>query len=199
MAGGREACFDTICEEWISPRETQQAQPQRPSAITGCTVNCPSILLSGGWLPGKVGTKFMATPDVAGGVTISGLYVCWSLGPKRRRRLVWRNFHQKKEKKKQNKRTEQTVTGDPRGLGDSWERTSLELASKKRPAKAALGHLASGRSVRSPWTGGWGEWRDSPPEKGFQQDSPFLRWDLEKAPDPREMGGWVGRVGIKER
>lgn len=100
MAGGREACFDTICEEWISPRETQQAQPQRPSAITGCTVNCPSILLSGGWLPGKVGTKFMATPDVAGGVTISGLYVCWSLGPKRRRRLVWRNFHQKKEKKK---------------------------------------------------------------------------------------------------
>lgn len=107
MAGGREACFDTICEEWISPSETQQAQPQRPPAVTGCTVNCPGILLSGGRHPGKVGTKFMATPDVAGGVTISGLYVCWSLGPKRRRRLVWRNFHQKK--KKPNKRTEQTL------------------------------------------------------------------------------------------
>ena len=37
-------------------------------------MTCPSILLSGGRLPGKVGTKFMATPAVAGGPAISGMY-----------------------------------------------------------------------------------------------------------------------------
>ena len=111
--------------------------------------------------------------------------VCWSLGPERWRRLVWRNLH----------------THTQRGQSRQWLETpevseipgnELRVGKQEEASKAILGRPASSRSVRSPWTGGWREWRDSPPETGFQQDSPFLHWDLEKAPGQRERGGWRG-------
>lgn len=111
--------------------------------------------------------------------------VCWSLGPERWRRLVWRNLH----------------THTQRGQSRQWLETpevseipgnELRVGKQEEASKAILGRPASSRSVRSPWTGGWREWRDSPPETGFQQDSPFLHWDLEKAPGQRELGGWRG-------
>ena len=153
-------------------------------------MTCPSILLSGGWLPGKVGTKFIATPAMADGPAISGMYA-GALGL--RRGGGWCGEISKKKKK-------DTVDSDWRSQG-SWRflGMSLELASKKRPAKAVLGYLASARSVWSPWTGGYGEWKDPPPETGFQKGSPFLHLDLEKAPGQLELGGWGGRVGPKER
>lgn len=45
----------------------EETKPQDPSATTSHPVNCPSTSLSKGRLPGKVGTKFMATAGMAGG------------------------------------------------------------------------------------------------------------------------------------
>lgn len=68
---------------------------------------------------------------------------------------------------------------------------------KKRQGKPILGYLASSKSVQSSWAGGRG---DPPPEKGFQQDPPFLHLDLEKAPGQVELGeGWVERRGEKKQ
>ena len=92
-------------------------------------------------------------------------------------------------------------THTQRGQSRQWLETpevleipgnELRVGKQEEASKAILGRPASSRSVRSPWTGGWGEWRDSPPETGFRQDSPFLHWDLEKAPGQRELGGWRG-------
>lgn len=84
-------------------------------------MNCPSIFLTNGHLPGKVGTKFMATPGMERGQpSISGMFA-GALGFHRWRRLVLRISKEKN--------TVESVRSPQR----SWRflGMNLELARKK--------------------------------------------------------------------
>lgn len=136
-------------------------------------MNCPSIILTHGHLPGKVGTKFMATPGMEGGQpSISGMFA-GALGLHRWRGLVLRISKEKNRV--------QSVRSPQR----SWRFLGMNLrACKKKRGQAnlTLCHLASSTSVQTPWPG-------SPPEKGFPQAPPFLHLDLKRALGQVELVG----------
>lgn len=90
-------------------------------------MNCPSIILTNGHLPGKVGTKFMATPGMEGGQpSISGMFA-GALGLHRWRRLVLRISKEKNRV--------QSVQSPQR----SWRFLGMNLsASRKKEARRTL-------------------------------------------------------------